>query len=224
MWKKMFFQTCWGWWKAHQRVKERWCERISCIIEGVCTFGLCVSRFLSEKTFSTWQGEIGITTRRQISQGCRTRNKIRERKGPSPGITQKCDSHARGPCASKFGERSYQGTVHQERFARKVAWDFANKYSQAQEYGKATLYTPIEARIMLAPPSKKSRGARIRRQFRSVHAPDEKKKLELRWTGYFAKIQEFSCHSYSQWRSAHNEEAEVFVHDLDLFVTVQILD
>ena len=33
--------------------KERWCERISCIIEGVCTIGLCISRFLSEKVYST---------------------------------------------------------------------------------------------------------------------------------------------------------------------------
>ena len=49
MWKKMFLQTCWGWWKAQQKVKERWCERISCIIEGVYTTGLCISRFLSEK-------------------------------------------------------------------------------------------------------------------------------------------------------------------------------
>ena len=96
--------------------------------------------------------------------------------------------------------------MHQERFARKVAWDFANKYSQAQEYGKATLYTPIEARIMLTLTSKKSRGARIRRQFRSIHAPDEKKRLELRWTGYSSKIQEPTCHSYSQWRGAQTRK------------------
>ena len=35
--------------KAQQKVKERWCARISCDIEGVYTIGLCISRFLSEK-------------------------------------------------------------------------------------------------------------------------------------------------------------------------------
>ena len=56
-WKKVFLQTCWGWWKAKQKVKERWCERISCIREVVYTIGLYVSRFLSEKIFSTWKGK-----------------------------------------------------------------------------------------------------------------------------------------------------------------------
>ena len=81
LWKKMFLQTCWGWWKAQQKVKERWCARISCIREGVYTIGLCVSRFLSEKIFSTWKGKIGIKTRRQISQGRLTPNKNSGKKG-----------------------------------------------------------------------------------------------------------------------------------------------
>ena len=32
--------------------------------------------------------------------------KIRERKGPSQGVIQHTDSHERGPCASKFEDRS----------------------------------------------------------------------------------------------------------------------
>ena len=26
-WKNMFLQTCWGWWKAQQEAKERWCKK-----------------------------------------------------------------------------------------------------------------------------------------------------------------------------------------------------
>ena len=39
--------------KAQQKVKERWCARISCDIEGVKTIGLCISRFLTEKVYSS---------------------------------------------------------------------------------------------------------------------------------------------------------------------------
>ena len=38
--------------RSQQEVKERWCERVSCSVEGVYTIGLCISRFLSEKVCS----------------------------------------------------------------------------------------------------------------------------------------------------------------------------
>ena len=104
IWKNMFLQTCWGWWEAQQEVKERWCERISCIIEGVYTIGLCVSRFLSEKVCSTWRRAIGIKTRRQILQGHLAPNKNSGKKGSIAGIIQKCEPHERSPCAPKFGK------------------------------------------------------------------------------------------------------------------------
>ena len=56
-------QTCWG---AQQEVKGRRCQRISCFVEGVYTSRLCISRFLSEKIYSTWRRKIGIKRRRQI--------------------------------------------------------------------------------------------------------------------------------------------------------------
>ena len=37
-------------------------------------------------------------------------------------------------------------------------------------------------------------------------------------------MQKPHCGAYSQWESAYNEEAQVYVHDLHLFVTVQLLD
>ena len=49
---------------------------------------------------------------------------------------------------------------------------------------KATFYTPIEARVMPAPTSKRNRGARIRSRFRSINAHDEQKKTwaQMNWT------------------------------------------
>ena len=51
--RKCFFRHVEAEEKPSKKVKERWCERISCIIKGVYTTGLCISRFLSEKVCST---------------------------------------------------------------------------------------------------------------------------------------------------------------------------
>ena len=63
IWKKMFLQTCWGWREAQQKVKERWCERISCFIEGV----------------SLWQQWCGCGQRRKGQSSSRTKSEGTDR-------------------------------------------------------------------------------------------------------------------------------------------------
>ena len=129
IWKKMFLQTCWGWGEAQQEVTERWCERISCIFEGVHTLGLCISRFLSEKVYSTWERKIGIKNTPSNSPNVFWHQfKVRERKGPSRGIIQKCAPHERGLSAPKIGEGSHEETLHKERDAREAAWDLRKRF------------------------------------------------------------------------------------------------
>ena len=50
------------------------------------------------------------------------------------------------------------------------------------------------------------------------------KRLELRWNGCFTEIQNPHNCGNGQWEVQTREEAQAYVHDLDLFVTVQILD
>ena len=59
------------------------------------------------------------------SKGTWHQVQIRETKGPSRGIIQKCAPLERSHCAPKFGEISHEETLHQERCARKAAWDLA---------------------------------------------------------------------------------------------------
>ena len=59
----------------------------------------------------------------KFSKGTWHQIKMRERKGPSRGIIQKCEPHECSRCAPNFGERSHEETLHQERCARRVAWD-----------------------------------------------------------------------------------------------------
>ena len=54
---------------------------------------------------------------------------------------------------------------------------------------------------------------------KNAHA--EQERLKLRWKGYFKKVQQ-TCYGIDRdWWS--NGQAHVFVHDVDLFVTVQLL-
>ena len=74
--------------------------------------------------------------------------KIRERKGPSRGIIQKCAPHERSPCAPKFGERLHEETLIQEGCARKAAWDLAKHIYKHKNSDKATYYVPGEVKGM----------------------------------------------------------------------------
>ena len=48
----------------------------------------------------------------------------------------------------------------------------------------------------------------------SINAHAEKKEFELRRTGDSAEIQDTQKSGKGQWRSPHNEEAQVYDHDL----------
>ena len=67
--------------KILQRVEEKWCERFSCLINGVYTIQLCVSRFSSEKVYSSVGWKIGIKSHRQILQGHVASHKNSGKKG-----------------------------------------------------------------------------------------------------------------------------------------------
>ena len=53
--------------------------------------------------------------------------------------------------APKFGERSHAETLHQERCARRVAWDLAKHLYKLKNSAKATFYCPVEIKAVPAP-------------------------------------------------------------------------
>ena len=208
--KKLFLQTCWGWWEAQQKVKERWCEGISCIIEGVYTIGLCISRILSEKIYSMWIWKIGIEThRRKFSTGTRHHIKIRESKGPSRGILLKCAPHERSVLARPNSEKYHMrrpctkkdAPAEQRGIGRKIL-------TSSRMWTNLRFILVMESRKTdkcwwCGLPLRKVQRSRIRSRFRSINAHDDQKRLKLRWIGYLAKIQNTHCGTHSQWRSAY---------------------
>ena len=108
-------------------VEVKWWKRINCFTEGVYTTGWFISRFLSEKIFSTWTWRIANKTRRQILPKHLAQNKKFGKEGRSRGITRKCAPHERILCAPKFEEeRSNEEVLRREGCARREAWDLAN--------------------------------------------------------------------------------------------------
>ena len=128
----------------------------------------------------------------KFSKGTWHHRKIRERKGPSRGVIQKCEPHEGNPCAAKFAERTQDETLHQERCARGVAWDLAASFYKVRSTDKATFYSPVEARATQTPTSTSPE----EREFvvdsgASVHMLSTEG-FELRRNGDSAEIQEFT--------------------------------
>ena len=129
--------------------------------ETGCTHGKkCFFRHVeAEEKPNKWSKKVGAKDREEgklgskhavkFSRGTWHQIKIRERKGPSRGIMLKFEPHERGLCAPKFEERSHEETLHQERCARRAAWDVAKSIYKLKNSDKVFFYL-IEAREMPA--------------------------------------------------------------------------
>ena len=174
---------------------------------------MCVSQdSYPRKSILREQGKLGSKHTVKFSKGTCHQTKIRERKGPSRGIIQKCAPHARSPCAPKFRERSHEETLHQERCARKAAWDLARNIYKLKNLDKTTFCTPIE-KGMPAPTS-------TRPEEREFAVDSGQKSIKLRRDGHSKKVQNPTAVLTASGEVQTHEEAQVFSHDLYLFVTV----
>ena len=95
------------------------------------------------KSFQSEPGKLGTEREVKFSNGTWHQIKIRERKGPSRGITRKCARHERSLCAPKFEERSHEEISRREGCARRAAWYFAKKHLQAQEFRQSFVFLLI---------------------------------------------------------------------------------
>ena len=94
-----------------------------------------------------------------VAHGEQKRIKLRrdghnkEVQNPYSGVDGKRGSaHPRGsPCALRFEERSQDEALHQERCARRVAWDWATSVYKLKNEDKATFYSPTEIQAMPPP-------------------------------------------------------------------------
>ena len=185
----------------------------------------CVYHYSNPRKSILWKdGKLGPKRTVKFSKGTWHHIKIRERKGPSRGVIQKCDPHERNPCAPRFEERTQDDTLHQERCARREAWDLAKVVYKFKNKNKATFFSPSEVWSLPAPSSKKLE----EREFvvdsgASMHMLS-KKDLSSDEMDTLRRSRNPTTVVTANGEVQTNEEAQVYVHDLDLFVTVQLLE
>ena len=123
-WQQMPFPTCWGR-KPNKKSKKGDAKGSVAILKESIQFGCVSQNFSPRKSILREPGKLGTKHAVKFSKSTAHQIIIRERKGPSRGVIQKCAPHERSPCAPKFGERSHEETWIRERWARKAAWDLA---------------------------------------------------------------------------------------------------
>ena len=128
---------------------------------------------------------------------------IRESKGPSRGITPKCETHERNPCAPRLEERTQDETLHQERCARRL--------STGSKFG------------VNAPTSKSPEERELVVEFGASMHMLSKKDLSSDELESLRRSRNPTTVVTANGEVQTDEEAQENVNDLDLFLTVQIL-
>ena len=72
------------------------------------------------------EAKLGSNHTVQFSNGAWHHIKIGDRKGREASF-RKCEPHEGNPCAPRFEDRTQDETLHQERCARREAWDLAKQ-------------------------------------------------------------------------------------------------
>ena len=116
----------------------------SLFIEGGKTIGFRVPgcRAAEVEVDSTKEGQsLGSNCTVRFSEGTLHPVKIRERKGPSKEVIQKCEPQERNPCAPKFDDRTQEEILQLERCACRGAWDLAKNVHNLNEKDMATFFS-----------------------------------------------------------------------------------
>ena len=146
------------------------------------------------------QKSLGTASKSTVHSVYATSSKYPGKKGPSLGKTQVQHPHQRSPYAVNFEDRSQEETERQQR-CRSKAWMFAKNIHKLREKDKATFYSPAEEWALPAASTKE---------------PEERE---------FVVDSRAGMHMVSKKDlNSTREEATVHVQELDLFVTVVLLE
>ena len=170
------------------------------------------------------QKVLGSIRKVRFAQSTPRQASIREKKGPSLGEIHVKHPHQRIPYAIKFEDRSHEETGRQQRCAWSKAWNLAKNIYKLKEKDKATFYSPAEERVLPAPLTKE---------------PEEREFVVDCGAGmHMVSKRDRNSAGLETMRTSRSpttvmtakgevhtrEEATVFVKELDLFLTVELLE
>ena len=134
------------------------------------------------------------------------------------------DPHQRSPNAPKIEDRSQEETEWQEQGAREVAWKLAKRVLKLKEHERATIFSPSDNRCLPAASTLKPE----EREFvvdsgASMHMIS-KKDLSDAEMDTLTKSCSPTIVITAKGDVQTHEEATVYVKELDIFLTMKVLD
>ena len=148
--------------------------------------------------------------------------KIRDQ-NPSLGLTCPGEPHERSPNAPKFEDRSQEETEWQEQGAREAAWKLAKSVLKFKEHERATFFSPSENRCLPASTLKPEEREFVVDSGASMHMIS-KKDLSDAEMDTLTKSCSPTIVITANGEVQTHEEAIVYVKELDIFLTLKVLE
>ena len=148
--------------------------------------------------------------------------KIRDQ-NPSLGCICAGEPHQRNPNAPKFEDRSQEETEWQEQGAREAAWKLAKSVLKLKEQERATFFSPSENRCLPASTLKPEEREFVVDSGASMHMIS-KKDLNDAEMDTLTKSCSPTMVLTANGEVQTHEEATVYVKELDIFLTMKVLE
>ena len=148
--------------------------------------------------------------------------KIRDQ-NPSLGNICPGEPHQRSPNAPKFEDRSLEETEWQEQGAREAAWKLAKNVLNVKEHERATFFSPSENRCLPASTLKPEEREFVVDSGSSMHMIS-KKDLSDAEMDTLTKSCCLTIVITANGEVQTHEEATVYVKELDIFLTMKVLE
>ena len=148
--------------------------------------------------------------------------KIRDQ-NPSLGYICPGEPHQRSPNAPKFEDRSQEETEWQEQGAREAAWKLAKSVLKLKEQERATFFSPSENRCLPASTLKPEEREFVVDSGASMHMIS-KKDLSDAEMDTLTKSCSPTIVITANGEVQTHEEATVYVKELDIFLTMKVLE
>ena len=142
---------------------------------------------------------------------------------PSLGYICPGEPHQRSPNAPKFEDRSQEETEWQEQGAREAAWKLAKRVLKLKEHERATFFSPSENRCLPASTLKPEEREFVVDSGASMHMISKNDLSDAEMDTLTTSRSSTTVLTANGEVQTH-EEAIVYVKELDIFLTMKVLD
>ena len=146
-------------------------------------------------------------------------------RGQNPSLGYICpgEPHERNPNAPKFEDRSQEETEWQEQGAREAAWKLAKSVLNLKEQERATFFSPSENRCLPASTLKPEERELVVDSGASMHMISKKDLSDAEMDTLTISCSPTIVITANGEVQTH-EEATVYVKELDIFLTLKVLE